>query len=92
MRLVVHNVSKEYGGKVQALRSVQLVLGPGVLGLLGPNGAGKSTLMRILATITQATSGSVLWNETEIARDPDALRRARLSSARLRRLPQSERI
>lgn len=74
MRLVVHNVSKEYGGKVQALRSVEFALGAGVLGLLGPNGAGKSTLMRILATITQATSGSVLWNETEIARDPDALR------------------
>src|SRR5216684_1365687 len=74
MRLVVHNVSKEYGGKVQALRNVEFALGAGVLGLLGPNGAGKSTLMRILATITHATSGSVLWNETEIARDSDALR------------------
>jgi ABC-2 type transport system ATP-binding protein len=74
MRLVVHDVSKEYGGKVQALQRVEFTLGAGVLGLLGPNGAGKSTLMRILATITQATSGSVLWNETEIARDPDALR------------------
>src|SRR6266850_2376172 len=74
MRLVVHNVSKEYGGKVQALRNLELALGAGVLGLLGPNGAGKSTLMRILATITQPSSGRVLWNETEIARDPDVLR------------------
>jgi len=30
--------------------------------------------MRILATITQPSSGRVLWNETEIARDPDVLR------------------
>jgi ABC-2 type transport system ATP-binding protein len=77
MRLVVENLSKEYRGKagaVRALNSVQLSLGPGVLGLLGPNGAGKSTLMRILATITQASSGRVLWNDTDIARHPDSLR------------------
>jgi len=49
MRLVVDNLSKEYRGKVQALRSVKLTLEAGVLSLLGPNGAGKSTLMRILA-------------------------------------------
>jgi ABC-type multidrug transport system ATPase subunit len=45
-----------------------------VLGLLGPNGAGKSTLMRILATITKATAGSVTWNGKDIARSPDELR------------------
>ena len=77
MRLVVENLSKDYRGKagaVRALNGVQLSLGPGVLGLLGPNGAGKSTLMRILATITQPSSGRVLWNDTDIARHPDSLR------------------
>jgi ABC-2 type transport system ATP-binding protein len=77
MRLVVENLSKDYRGKagaVRALNGVQLSLGPGVLGLLGPNGAGKSTLMRILATITQPSSGRVLWNDTDITRHPDALR------------------
>src|SRR6266850_6969752 len=74
MRLLIENLSKEYRGSVRALSEVHLALGPGVLGLLGPNGAGKSTLMRILATITQPSSGRVLWNETEIARDPDVLR------------------
>ena len=77
MRLVVENLSKEYrgGGQVvQALSKVQLALGPGVLGLLGPNGAGKSTLMRILATITQPSSGRVLWNDVEVAHHPDPLR------------------
>lgn len=77
MRLAVEYLSKEYRGggqEVQALSKVQLALGPGVLGLLGPNGAGKSTLMRILATITQPSSGRVLWNDVEIAHHPDPLR------------------
>jgi ABC-2 type transport system ATP-binding protein len=74
MQLTIENLSKNYRGGVQALRSVQLSLKPGVLGLLGPNGAGKSTLMRILATITQPSSGRVLWNNNDIARQPDALR------------------
>ena len=73
MQLTVENLSKNYGG-VQALRSVNLKLKPGVLGLLGPNGAGKSTLMRILATITQPSGGRVMWNDADIARQPDELR------------------
>jgi ABC-type multidrug transport system ATPase subunit len=74
MQLTIDNLTKRYGGGVQALTNVSLTLGPGVLGLLGPNGAGKSTLMRILSTITQPTSGKVLWNGGDVARNPDALR------------------
>lgn len=74
MHLVLENLSKTYSPNVQALRGVDLSLQPGVLGLLGPNGAGKSTLMRILATLTRASSGRVLWNAAVIARDPDVLR------------------
>jgi len=74
MQLRVEDLSKNYRGNVQALRGVNLALKPGVLGLLGPNGAGKSTLMRILATITRPSSGRVLWNNSDIAQHPDALR------------------
>ncbi len=45
-----------------------------MIGLLGPNGAGKATLMRILATITQPTQGTVKWNDTDIVKSPDILR------------------
>jgi ABC-2 type transport system ATP-binding protein len=74
LNLGIENVSKRYGGGNWALRNFTLQLGPGVLGLLGPNGAGKTTLMSILATITRATEGRVLWNGTDLATDPDALR------------------
>ncbi|HYU34872.1 MAG TPA: ABC transporter ATP-binding protein [Thermoanaerobaculia bacterium] len=74
MHLSIQQVGKRYRGDFWGLRDFTLELGPGVLGLLGPNGAGKSTLMRILATITQATEGRVLWNGEDIARTPDGLR------------------
>ena len=74
MHLTIDNVSKQYHGGTWALRNFTLQLSPGILGLLGPNGAGKTTLMSILATITRATEGRVLWNDTDVAANPDSLR------------------
>ena len=74
MQLEVENLSKDYRGSVRALSGINLTLTSGVVGLLGPNGAGKSTLMRILATITRPSTGRVLWNDNDIAEDPDSLR------------------
>jgi len=74
LKLIIDNVSKQYGRGPWALRNFSLELGTGVLGLLGPNGAGKTTLMTILATITRATEGRVLWDGAEVAANPDTLR------------------
>src|SRR5512136_1453878 len=68
-----NNLSKAYK-RVQALNDFTLKLNPGILGLLGPNGAGKSTLMRMLATITTPTGGTILWNGRDVVKNPEALR------------------
>ena len=63
MKLSLNGVSKVYSRNVWGLKDFSLEVGPGILGLLGPNGAGKSTLMRILATITKPSAGTVTWND-----------------------------
>jgi heme exporter protein A len=62
-------------GHHAALRGVDLVLEEGqFLALFGPNGAGKTTLMRIVATLTRPTGGSVrLWGQ-EVGRAATSLR------------------
>ena len=74
MKLSLEGVSKLYSGKVWGLKDFTLDVGPGILGLLGPNGAGKSTLMRILATITKPTGGTITWKGTNIVRSPNSVR------------------
>jgi ABC-2 type transport system ATP-binding protein len=47
----------------------------GIMGLLGPNGAGKSTLMKIVATISQPTQGSVELEGIDIIQNPNYIRK-----------------
>ena len=74
MKLSLQGVSKLYSGKVWGLKDFTLEVGSGILGLLGPNGAGKSTLMRILATITKPTGGTITWKGTNIVSSPNSVR------------------
>ena len=74
MNLSISHLSKQYRRDFWGLRDFDLEMGPGMIGLLGPNGAGKSTLMRMLATITRSTQGTVLWNGVDILKSPDVLR------------------
>ena len=74
MQLTINNLGKEYKRGFWGLKDFSLEIKPGILGLLGPNGAGKSTFMRMLATITKPTDGSIKWNDVDIIKSPDALR------------------
>lgn len=74
MKLTIQNLGKEYKRGFWGLKDFSLEIKPGILGLLGPNGAGKSTFMRMLATITKPTDGSIKWNDIDIVKSPDTLR------------------
>jgi putative ABC transport system ATP-binding protein len=66
----VQSLTKTYlAGEVEvrALRDVDLEIWAGeVVVLLGPSGSGKSTLLNILGGLDHATSGRVLFKETDL--------------------------
>jgi len=71
----IQGVSKTYASGLQALKSVDLDIRRGeIFALLGPNGAGKTTLISIVCGIVNATTGSVVADGHDIARDYRAAR------------------
>jgi len=80
--LELRHVTKTFGKDVTAVADLSLSLQPGVVGLIGHNGAGKTTLMQMIATLTRPSSGQILFDGTDIAARPQAIR------ARLGYLPQ----
>lgn len=81
--LVLDKVTKSFkegDSTVQALQEVSLTVEPGeFIAIIGPSGSGKSTLLSIAGALLQPTSGSVLVNNTDIAK----LKEKDLSSFRL---------
>jgi len=66
---------KMYGDKA-ALAGVDLVVPAGtVTAVLGPNGAGKTTAVRILSTLSKATSGTAIVAGFDVATHPTEVRR-----------------
>jgi len=74
MKLTISNLGKQYRRDCWGLQEFSLDVQPGILGLPGPNRAGKSTFMRMLATITKPTEGTIHWNDVDIVTSPDVLR------------------
>jgi len=77
LAIAAGDLVKTYAGDVRAVRGVSLAVPAGtVFGLLGPNGAGKSTTVKILTTLTKATSGTAVVAGHDVDRQPDAVRRS----------------
>ena len=62
MFIDISNLNKTYVNH-QALKNINInIPRQSIFGLLGPNGAGKTSLIRILTQITQADSGTILFD------------------------------
>ncbi len=75
MEIQVKNISKIYGtekNKVVALHHVSMNIQEGdFLSIMGPSGSGKSTLLHILSGLDRPTSGTVLYDQTDIHNGSD---------------------
>ena len=61
--VVLRGVTKRFASGLEALGGVDLAVARGeFLSLLGPSGCGKSTLLRIVAGLSEPTSGSCVLN------------------------------
>lgn len=81
VKLIVNNISKEFGG-VKAVNGVSFSIeGAQLVGLIGPNGAGKTTLTNMMSGALTPNSGTIHLNGTRI----DGLRPSRVAKAGLGR-------
>jgi ABC-2 type transport system ATP-binding protein len=71
----VEALTKAYGDLI-AVDHINFAVRRGeVFGFLGPNGAGKTTTQRMLTTLLEPTSGRILVNGYDLARNPYPIKR-----------------
>ncbi|MGM0441937.1 MAG: ABC transporter ATP-binding protein [Elusimicrobiota bacterium] len=71
----VKNLVKNFGN-LEAVRDISFSIEPGeVFGLLGPNGAGKTTTVGMLTSEVKPTSGSAYVNDTDVDKNPLAVKK-----------------
>lgn len=71
----VKKLTKSFG-TLYALRGIDLQISRGTfLTIFGPNGAGKTTFLRILATLSRASSGRILIDGKPLKHQAEAVRR-----------------
>jgi daunorubicin resistance ABC transporter ATP-binding subunit len=74
LAVVTDGLTKRFGS-FTAVDSFDFELRAGtVVSLLGPNGAGKTTTVRMLATLTEPTSGTAMVCGHDVVREADAVR------------------
>jgi len=75
----LQQVTKFYSGDVPALNDISLSIAGGeLLALIGPSGSGKSTILSLINRLIAPTTGSILVDGADIARESptDVRRRA----------------
>jgi len=74
--LSIENLTKTYPNGVKALNGINLEITNGMFGLLGANGAGKSSLMRTIASLQEPSTGTILFNDSNVVENPNEIRKS----------------
>lgn len=70
--LKIRNLASGYG-KIKVLKNISMHVDPGeIVTIIGANGAGKTTLLSTIAGLVQATSGEIVFKETDIRKSKAA--------------------
>ena len=65
------------GNQVAAVDDVSFDCNKGrIFGLIGPNGAGKTTTLRMIATMLQPSSGTIMVNNFDVMKEPINVRKS----------------
>lgn len=72
--LTIDNLNLIYKNGFQAIKDISLTIENGMFGLLGPNGAGKSSLMKAIVGLQKPTSGTIIFNGTDVSKNPDHIK------------------
>ena len=79
--LKIENLTRVFGG-LRAVDDLSFDVAQGeILGLIGPNGAGKTTVVNLVSGVIAPTSGTVVFDGTDITR-MSSHRRARMGLVR----------
>jgi len=76
VELHIQNLTKEYHHGKRAIENLSIEIRNGMFGLLGPNGAGKTTFMKILVTLLEPTSGTVVYDALQLGKHDQEIRRS----------------
>lgn len=72
--ITFHNVDVDFDGR-HVLHDINLQLSEHRIGIIGANGGGKSTLIRLINGLGSPTSGTVLVDDLDVAKQAAAVRR-----------------
>ncbi|WP_138464611.1 ABC transporter ATP-binding protein [Poseidonocella sp. HB161398] len=73
--LEIASVNKIYGGKVHAVKALDLAIGQGeIVALLGSSGCGKTSTLRMIAGFEEVSSGRISLGGQEVHRLPPGRR------------------
>jgi len=69
------HLTKIYHSNIRAVDDVSFAVQPGeIFGLLGPNGAGKTTIIKMIVTLSSATSGILRVFGIDSSKSPETVR------------------